>query len=387
MTQTLPSESLARRRRFLKALATAAAATVLPLSATVPVCASAWREWRTFVERHIESSGRVVDVLHEDRRSTSESQSYALFFALVDNDQVLFDRILAWTRRHLSGGRADVNLPAWLWGRSPDGQWRVLDANTASDGELWIAYALLEAGRLWNRPGLTEAGRQILSLMRNAEVAQLPEFGPMLLPGRHGFVQRDRWILNPSYLPLFVLRRFAAVDPRGPWGRLAERSVALVSASAPAGFAADWIAWNGTAFVVDPGKGAVGSYDAIRCYLWAGITAPADPLRRGLLEALPGPAAMLRAHGSFAEKIETRRGVGTGVPPPGFAAALLPYLTALGLPGLAKAQLAIIPAATTLRYYDHVLVLFGKGWMDRRYRISADGRLLPAWSSACSAKP
>jgi endoglucanase len=263
----------------------------------------------------------------------------------------------------------------------------VLDTNTASDGELWIAYALLEAGRLWKRPGLVEAGRQTLALMRTAEVVELPGFGPMLLPGNRGFVHADRWTLNPSYLPLFVLRRFAAVDARGPWARLAERSVAMTRASAPVGFAPDWIAWNGKAFVVDPGKGANGSYDAIRCYLWAGMTDPADPLRRTLLDGLSGPASLLRAQTGFAEKIDTRRGVGTGAPSPGFAAALLPYLSALGQPALAKAQLARIPAAGTLNYYDRALVLFGKGWMDRRYRFSADGRLLPAWSSPCSARP
>ncbi len=375
------------RRRFLQAMAAAGAAAVLPLDVLAQACGTPWREWRAFVDRHIEPDGRVVDHLNTDLRSTSESQSYGLFFALVDNDPVLFDRILAWTRRHLCRGRADLNLPAWLWGRAADGQFRVLDPNTAADGELWIAYALLEAGRLWKRPGLVEAGRQTLALMRTAEVVELPGFGPMLLPGNRGFVQADRWTLNPSYLPLFVLRRFAAVDARGPWARLAERSVAMTRASAPVGFAPDWIAWNGKAFVADPGKGAIGSYDAIRCYLWAGMTDPADPLRRTLLDGLSGPASMLRAKSGFAEKIDTRLGVGTGTPSPGFAAALLPYLSALGQPALAKAQLARIPAAGTLNYYDRALVLFGKGWMDRRYRFSADGRLLPAWSSPCSARP
>lgn len=375
------------RRRFLQAMAAAGAAAVLPLDVLAQACGTPWREWRAFVDRHIEPDGRVVDHLNTDLRSTSESQSYGLFFALVDNDPVLFDRILAWTRRHLCRGRADLNLPAWLWGRAADGQFRVLDPNTAADGELWIAYALLEAGRLWKRPGLVEAGRQTLALMRTAEFVELPGFGPMLLPGNRGFVQADRWTLNPSYLPLFVLRRFAAVDARGPWARLAERSVAMTRASAPVGFAPDWIAWNGKAFVADPGKGAIGSYDAIRCYLWAGMTDPADPLRRTLLDGLSGPASMLRAQSGFAEKIDTRLGVGTGTPSPGFAAALLPYLSALGQPALAKAQLARIPAAGTLNYYDHALVLFGKGWMDRRYRFSADGRLLPAWSSPCSARP
>lgn len=371
------------RRRLLQAMAIAGAAAVLPSLARKP-CAPPWQDWHAFVERHVEADGRVVDFENEDLRSTSESQSYALFFALVDNDQVLFDRVLAWTRRHLSGGRADLNLPAWLWGRSPDGNWGVRDPNTASDGELWIAYALLEAGRLWQRPGLAEAGRQTLELMRVAEVVDLPGLGPMLLPGKQGFAHEDRWTLNASYLPLFVLRRFAAEDPAGPWAQLARNAVAVARGSAPAGFAADWIAWNGSDFVVERDRGAGGSYDAIRCYLWAGMTAPADPLRKELLQALSGPASMLRVEGRFAEKVDIRHGVGTGTPPPGFGAALAPYLCALGEGDLARAQLAKVPAPGRMGYYDRVLALFGKGWMDRHFRFSADGRLQPAWSRPCS---
>lgn len=378
------------RRDVLGLVAAAAAVAACPARAAAIACGTPWRDWHAFVQRHVQDDGRVIDFSYPDQRSTSESQSYALFFALVDNNPVLFDRVLAWTRRHLCGGRPDLNLPAWLWGRAGDGQWRVLDGNTASDGELWIAYALLEAGRLWNRPGLVQAGRQVLGLMRGAEVVELPGFGPMLLPGNRGFVQRDRWILNPCYLPLFVLRRFALVEPRGPWARLAERSVAMLRAASPHGFAPDWIAWNGEAFVADPGKGAVGSYDAIRCYLWAGMTDAGEPLRRRLLDALPGPARLLRAQGGFAEKIQTRSGAASGTAPAGFSAALLPYLAALGQTAMAEAQAGRIPAtgpaADVLGYYDRVLMLFGRGWKERRFRFAADGRLLPAWSHTCSAK-
>ena len=375
----------ASRRQFLAATSLALAGAVLPAAAQTAACLGPWREWRAFVERHVEASGRVIDFANGDLRSTSESQSYGLMFALIDNDPVLFDRILAWTRRHLCRGRADVHLPAWLWGRSPDGQWRVLDDNTASDGELWIAYALLEAGRLWKRPGLVEAGRQTLALIKREEVAALPGLGPMLLPGRQGFTQAGKWTLNPSYLPLFVLRRFAAVDPRGPWSQMASAAIKVIGGSAPVGFAADWISWNGRAFAVDAAHGVRGSYDAVRCYLWAGLTDAGDPLRAPLLRALSGPAGMLRSQGGFAEHIDTRQGVGTGAAPAGFSAALLPYLSAMNLPGQVKTQAARIPAPDKLPYYERALVLFGKGWLEHRYRISADGRLVPAWSTPCSA--
>jgi endoglucanase len=386
------TERARQRRRLLGGLLAAGAAALLPsppAAAAAAACAP-WREWTSFVAKHIDHSGRAIDFSTPDQRSTSESQSYALFFALVANDQVLFERLLGWTRHNLSGGRPQQVLPAWLWGRAADGSWRVLDDNTASDADLWIAYTLLEAGRLWQRPGYTQAGTQMLALVRRQELAELPGVGGMLLPARQGFVKPQRWTLNPSYLPIQLLRRFAAADPKGPWAGLAQRSARLLRDSAPAGFAPDWIAWDGHTFAVDPDKGALGSYDAIRVYLWAGMLDAGEPLRQALLADLSGPLQQLQAQGRFSEKIDTRLGVGSGTAPPGFAAALLPYLSALRQPQLLKAQAQQIPApgtaaAAKLPYYDRVLVLFGHGWLDSRYRFSADGLLQPAWRTQCSA--
>ncbi|MFB0112603.1 cellulose synthase complex periplasmic endoglucanase BcsZ [Xanthomonas euvesicatoria] len=380
------------RRRLLHAGALAGVAAVVPAAArAAPSQCGPWPLWSAFVDKHIQPDGRVVDFLNPDQRSTSEGQSYALFFALVNNDQVLFDKVLSWTRHNLCGGRPDLHLPAWLWGRDGGSAWRVLDANTASDGELWIAYALLEAGRLWSRPGYLKAGQQMLQLIRTQEVATLPGLGPMLLPGRTGFVDNGRWTLNPSYLPIQVLRRCANADPKGPWAAIAANSARVLRDSAPVGFAPDWTVWDGKTFNADPKRGNVGSYDAIRVYLWAGMLDAGEPLRARLLKDLSGPADLLAAQQTPAEKIDTARGVGTGALPVGFSAALLPYLSALGKPALLKAQAQRVPAATqpaaaALPYFERTLALFGQGWLENRYRFAADGRLLPAWRTpACAA--
>ena len=109
-----------------------------------------WSAWRAFVARAMQADGRVFDASTPAQQSTSEGQSYGMFFALVANDRANFDRMLGWTRTNLAGGNFDetsVRLPAWQWGRRPDGSWGVLDANAASDADLWMAYSLLEAGR------------------------------------------------------------------------------------------------------------------------------------------------------------------------------------------------------------------------------------------------
>src|SRR6201991_4325475 len=83
-----------------------------------------WPAYRLFVERVVQADGRVVDRSTEAQQTTSEGQSYGMFFALVANDRATFDRLLGWMRSNLSAGRfdsADVQLPAWQWGRKPDG--------------------------------------------------------------------------------------------------------------------------------------------------------------------------------------------------------------------------------------------------------------------------
>ena len=70
----------------------------------------------------------MIDRSQDDLRSTSEGQSYALFFALVDNDQALFDRILEATTNPAREWRGEIALTL-------AGQQRLLLVRTARLGE------------------------------------------------------------------------------------------------------------------------------------------------------------------------------------------------------------------------------------------------------------
>lgn len=339
-----------------------------------------WPAWEVLCDSSLSRDGRMIDRSQGDQRSTSEGQSYALFFALVANDTALFDRILGWTQNNLAGGDMAQQLPAWLWGCDAAGAWQVLDANPASDSDLWLAYTLLEAARLWKRPALRGIADGMLAQIRAHEIVTLDRLGPMLLPGPQGFIKDGVTRLNPSYLPLPLLRRFAAVDRGGPWAALATNTLALLRQVAPKGFAPDWTAWKEGSFIVDPVHGPVGSYDAIRCYTWAGMTAPSDPLFRAQLAALSGPLQRLRGSAPMWEKVDTRTGLGQGEGNHGFRAALLPYLLANGDTALAQKVQASLPTLQQQRaaapaYYEQMLSLFGQGWTERRWRFSTDGRL------------
>lgn len=385
------------RRRLLAGAACAALAGVPAVAAATPAgCAGAapWGLWQRFAARHMQPDGRVVDYSVPQMHSTSEGQSYAMLFALVANDPEAFERAWRWAVANLAGGDISARLPAWQWGRREDGAWGVMDPNAASDADLWFAYALLEAARLWRKPQYRGDALALLARVQREEVVALPGFGAMLLPGPQGFGLPGRvWRLNPSYLPVPLLRLLAREDPKGPWAALAANTQRMLQGAAVGGFVADWVGYQGALigegrFVVDPLKGDVGSYDAIRCYLWAGMTPAGDPLREAGLAALGGMRrALVQSGGLPPEKVAVLTGQVSGTGPVGFSAALLPYLRALGDESLYQGQLrrvrAVLPAEGRAGelpvYYDTVLSLFALGWVEGRYRFQPDGRLALPW--------
>ncbi|MFV3383262.1 cellulose synthase complex periplasmic endoglucanase BcsZ [Pseudomonas sp. NY15354] len=388
----------------LRRLAAALALCVAPGFALAQAQAcdtNAWPLWQTFREHFVQPDGRVLDASTPQQHSSSEGQSYGMFFALVGNDRATFDKLWLWAKNNLAGGNIRENLPGWWWGLDEKGTWRLLDRNSASDADLWFAYALLEAARLWKDERYTAEARTLLANVAKQEVADLPGLGKMLLPGFISFAKPDHfWQLNPSYLPVPVLRRLDGADPKGPWKEIARNTATLFKGVSQRGFVADWVGYRGTSpnsgmFVVDPAKGDLGSYDAIRVYLWAGVTPAKDPLAKPVLDSLLGMSRAVATHGTPPEKIVMQTGELTGTGPFGFSAALLPYFKALKQPWLLDQQRArvdqMMAASLTAEavqarqppYYDFVLSLFALGYIDARYQFLDDGKLQPFWESSC----
>ena len=355
----------------------------LGLWALAPMAsASCWADWDAFKAELVKDDGRVIDP-YQGGITTSEGQAYGLFFALVGNDREAFRQLLGWTENNLAGGDLRKRLPAWKWGRDTKGAWRVLDDNNASDADLWLAYALLEASRLWAVGEYRMLAEQILWRVAAQTMRPLPGLGLMLLPGDRGFISAKGTRLNTSYLPPQLLDRFGEVAPI--WADLASNSRALLLQSAPHGLAPDWLLWKSDGRVAsDPDTGTRGSYDAIRVYLWLGMLAPAAPGRTELLQRYRPMAALTLAAGVPPERVDIASGKGEGKGPVGFSAALLPLLAALGETEGLKAQRQRLAQTPPSGYYNRVLGLFGQGWDAQRYRFDEKGRLMIRWDAACA---
>ncbi|WP_058910493.1 cellulose synthase complex periplasmic endoglucanase BcsZ [Entomohabitans teleogrylli] len=361
------------------------ATAVLAMLITVGVRADCgWPAWEQFKSGFVSEGGRVVDPSDDRKITTSEGQSYGLFFALVANDRAAFDRILAWTQNNLAKGDLSKQLPAWLWGRREDNQWTVLDTNSASDSDLWIAWALLEAGRLWEQDSYSTLGEQLLARIAKEEVAQIPGLGPMLLPGKVGFAQKDSWRLNPSYLPLQLIDRAARYP--GPWSKMRGPTLRLLLETSPKGFSPDWVNWNkGKGWQMKAQPALVSSYNAIRVYLWAGMMSDRDPDKARLLNHFQPMIDATVKRGAPPEQAAVVSGALTNDGPVGFSAALLPALQ--DSPALyVQRQRVKDQYPQQDAYYNFVLTLYGQGWDQQRFRFTSQGELVPDWGQLCATQ-
>jgi endo-1,4-beta-D-glucanase Y len=366
--------------------------TMLFVLGARPAPQPSWPLWTHYAEHFIQEDGRVVD---HDRgeMTTSEGQSYAMFFALVANDQVRFDLLYQWSVDHLADGSLKENLPAWSWGREPDGTWGTKDSNSASDADMWMAYDLIQAGRLWKRADYTSVGKSLLKLVANKEVSHV-HGSFVLLPAQTGFEHGGTVVLNPSYMPLFLFHAAAQSQPSGPWTALAASLPSLLRMGSIAGFAADWlqVTPDGTICPIPAPDSstamATGSYDAIRVYLWSGITSPGTPGRDAVLKELSGMAAYMRRHPAPPEFVTEDDPVTTHPGPISYSAALIPFLQASQAPEAAALQQRRLNVAWSSRsglygepprYYDQNLSMFALGYMEHRYRIRNTGELEVSW--------
>ena len=232
------------------------------------------QEWATFKARFVRPDGRVVDT-YNGGVSHTEGQGFGMLFAVAFDDREAFERIWTWTDAHLRW--EGTWLHAWRY--EPGTDTPVPDANNATDGDLFIAWALERASRRWHEPLYAEAARRIARDIRRLLITEIGG-RTLLLPGFTGFETGDGATVNLSYYVFPAIEALIAIDPAPIWERLRRDGVELIEDARFGhwGLAPDWlrIAPSGEIRPA-PDRPARFGYDAVRIPLylvWAGLGTP-----------------------------------------------------------------------------------------------------------------
>jgi len=172
----------------------------------------------------------IADIGSRDVRS--EGMSYGMMIAVQLDRRKEFDRLWKWARthmRHADGPRRGY----FAWQCAVDG--RKIDPGSASDGEEWIAMALLFAAHRWETDGAgyEEAAQELLREMRMKTATR--EVTPIFNAAQHQVVFAPNPLAgqftDPSYhLPAFYelwARWDHDPDGRAFWKECAVRSRAF----------------------------------------------------------------------------------------------------------------------------------------------------------------
>jgi endoglucanase len=237
--------------------------------------------WPRYKAKFIDPNGRVVDNANGGI-SHSEGQGYAMLLAERLDDKDAFAKAWMWTRQNLLGHSA--RLAAWRW--DPASTPHVNDTNNATDGDLFMTWALLEAGERWSELDYTRAGQELTDALARADVASSP-FGPILKPGTFGFDakdQRDGPVVNLSYWVFPALRLLKEKSDAADWAAIAATGRKLIADAqfGPHKLPSNWLALGGVAPAPAPAFPRVFGYDAIRIPLylaWSGTPQDLSLLR------------------------------------------------------------------------------------------------------------
>ena len=223
-------------------------------------------QWQIFRSRFLGSDGRVIDT-GNGGISHSEGQGWGLLFSEAANDKQSFDLILAWTSTFLA--RPHDALHVWRY--DPSAKNPTADMNNATDGDIFIAWALARGAQRWGQPALSSAAAAIAADIRDklcfAQSGQV-----FLLPGISGFVLPAALNLNPSYYVWPAFDTLAQLAPSDIWANLRADGLATLAKGVFGSWSLppDWLAVSRPGLDLQPAASWPPrfSFDAIRVPLW-----------------------------------------------------------------------------------------------------------------------
>ena len=251
--------------------------------------------WSLYKERFIQADGRVIDRKNSDITHT-EAIGYTLFFAQHFHDKALFEKVFRWYKNNIKKNGA--SLPGWKWGKCDDGRWKMCDMNSASDGDLWIAYALFLMFEQTKEPRYIDEAQQLVAQIKKHLFYTLKD-ELYLLPGENGFQKAAHVTLNPSYMLFEIFTYLQKHDDALFWKRVEKGALSLLERSrfGILRLHPDWC-------VTDTEKGGFAlrndktkfGYDAIRIPLNILRSALSKKEKERLLQPYREYVAMMRYH-------------------------------------------------------------------------------------------
>ncbi len=196
--------------------------------------------WSVFVSRFVTKQGAVIDNANKGI-SHSEGQGYGMVLAVAAGDKRNFANIWSFTKKKLQV-RGD-QLFAWRYRHRSINP--VNDKNNATDGDILIAWALLEAHKAGFGDEYKDQGLAILASVKKLFFYH-PGFGKMILPGAVGFVDSKRKhevTINPSYWVMPALERLAILEGDPIWNELLDsgRRVMVHASANRYSLPSDWL--------------------------------------------------------------------------------------------------------------------------------------------------
>ena len=226
-------------------------------------------DWQVFKSLFVQTDGRVIDT-GNGGVSHTEGQGVTMLLAVQNNDRATFDAVWKWTQTTLQV-RSD-KLLAWRWVPGAG----VADTNNATDGDLFIAWALVRASRKWNEPQYLASAKEIAVDIR-AKLLRTSSRGVVLLPGAVGFEKTQGVVLNLSYWVIPAFDELAQADPSADWAALKSTGVGLLAQARFGrwGLPPDWMMAGST---LTPYDNMRFGYAAVRVplyLLWGKVDTPA----------------------------------------------------------------------------------------------------------------
>lgn len=228
--------------------------------------------------------GRIMD---PDKKNitTSEGQSYIMLRSLAIRDKKTFDLTYKWAKNNLQ--RKD-KLFAWLWGENKNGEFKILDYNSASDADVDIAFALILAYETWGENKYLQEAIPIIKSIWNNETKQIGTYR-VLMPGAEQ-TSSEKIEINPSYFSPYAFRLFQKYDDTNDWGCLIDSSyyyLTEVTSMTDTGLPPNWFLIEngdtGGKIILEDSPRSDFSYDAIRVFIRVYL----DYLKTGEKRALP----------------------------------------------------------------------------------------------------